>query len=271
MIGTRTLALMIASSLTLSICGCHRAKNELGDESAQEQRSDAILQPDDDAKTVIEKATKVVGDEAALAQWKCGIVKYKTKGNIVPGESGESLTEDTFQLPGHFKRVMRVEGGGKNLSIRFVSNHGKWWTKKGDAPAEPMDNDFSERTEHPFAEYSRLPMIGGNDFQRIEPSGERIDGKEVIGIRVRHADLNSFDCYFARQTGLLLEFTNTVPGTNPDKASTLNSYLSDYKKVRGCMVPMRIERIREGKTMVDVTILDLEFAPKFDESLFVKP
>ena len=147
---------------------------------------------------------KIVGDEAALAQWKCGIVKYKTKGSVVPGESGECVMEDTFQLPGHFKRVMRMEGGGKNLYLIFVINHGKGWTKKGDSPAEPMDNAFTEKTEHPFAEYSRLPMIGGNDFQLLEPSGERIDAKEVIGIQVRNAGLTPFDCYFARQTGLMV-------------------------------------------------------------------
>jgi hypothetical protein len=216
--------LLLALFVTLCCCGCRRAKNRPGGAPAPEPPSEAILQPNDDAKTVIEKASQVVGTEAALSQWKCGIVKYKTKGDIFPGESTECVMEDTFQLPGHFKRVMRAESDGKNFSVIFVYNHRKGWTKKEDAPAEQVENPLPERTEHPFAEYSRLPMIGGNDFQLIEPSGERIDGKEVIGIRVRHAGLNPFDCYFARQTGLMLKFTNTVPGSNPDKASTLYSY-----------------------------------------------
>ena len=262
---------VLALSVTLPCCGCGRSQQEPGEEAAREASSDSILQPDDDGKTVVEKALKVVGDEKALSQWKCGIVKYKTKGASVPGKSTECEMEDTFQLPGRFRRVMRAISEGKNVSILYVYNHGEGWIKKEGAPAEPVEMDFAERVEHPFAEYSRWPMLRGNEFQRIGPSGERVDGEVVIGVQVRPTGLEPFDCFFARQTGLMLKFTNTVPAKNPNEPSTLYTFLRDYKQVQGCMVPMRIERIRQGETLVEVRIFHLEFTSTLDESLFAKP
>src|SRR5262245_35455487 len=67
-------------------------------------RADPVLHDDDEARTVIDKALHAHGGEKSFARWKCGYVKYRTKGGIVPSQFGEVTLEDTFQLPGHFKR-----------------------------------------------------------------------------------------------------------------------------------------------------------------------
>src|SRR5262245_23632070 len=145
-----TFAILLALWLTLFSLAA--VSQKAATESPPPQpRSEPVLKVDDDAKTIIDKVVKANGGKEKFSRWNCGYLKYKTKGGVVPAQFGEVTIEDTFQLPGHFKRVTRMETNGKELLMVFVINNGKGWTKKGDAPAEPVENNFTERAEHPFA------------------------------------------------------------------------------------------------------------------------
>jgi hypothetical protein len=74
-------------------------------------RSEWVLKSTDDAKTIFDKAFKAHGGRPASARWRCGRIKYETAGGIVPTEWGTVTVEDTFQLPGHFKRIAWKQGG----------------------------------------------------------------------------------------------------------------------------------------------------------------
>src|SRR5439155_21287675 len=139
--------------------GCARAQESRKADSAPEARSEPVLKTEDDAKTIISKAARAHGGEKAFSRWSCGSLKYKTKGGVVPAQLGEVTVEDTFQLPGHFKRVTRMNAGGKEMLLVFVINHGKGWIKRGDAPAEPINNNFTDKAEHPFAGFCNLAPL----------------------------------------------------------------------------------------------------------------
>src|SRR5262249_38020984 len=134
-------------------------------EPASESRPDPVLLTDDDAKTIIGKAVKAHGGEKAFSCWKCGYVKYKTTGGVIPAQIGEATVEDTFQLPGHFKRVVRSDMDGGEAALIFVVNHGKGWKKIGDRPVEPIDNDFTNQAEHTFAGFSNLKPLTEADVR----------------------------------------------------------------------------------------------------------
>src|SRR5205823_4356238 len=146
-----------------------------------------------------------------FARWNCGYLKYKTKGGVVPAQVGEVTIEDTFQLPGHFKRVTHMEASGKELRMVFVVNDGKGWTKKGDAPAEAIDNDFTEKIEHPFARFCNLAPLTGKEIRLTKLGEETIGGRKSIGIRARSEELGEVDFYFAKQSGLLLKAQTSTP------------------------------------------------------------
>jgi hypothetical protein len=234
-------------------------------------RSEPVLKADDDAKTIISKAVKAHGGEKAFSRWSCGYLKYKTKGGFVPTQVGEVTVEDTFQLPGHFKRVTRMDAGGKELLTVYVINDGKGWIKKGDAPAEPIDNKFTERTDHPFAALWNLAPLTDEEVRLTKLGAAKVNGKDAIGVRAQSNKLSDADFYFSPQTGLLLKSRRSLPGADPAKPKVMETFLDDYKDVQGTPVPMQIKGVQDGKEILHVTLLEAKFAEKFEESTFAKP
>ncbi len=265
-----TFAIILTAWLPALLVGCGRSQGTREEEYASEAISEPLLKVDDDAKTVIDKAVKIYGGEKVFSRWNCGYVKYKTKGGIIPPQLGEVTVEDTFQLPGHFKRVTLVPASGRELQTVFVVNHGKAWTKHGDAPAEPGDNDFTEKTEHPFAGFCNLVPLTEKGI-RLTKLGEKIiDGRKAMAIRVQSDKLGDVDFYFGSQTGLLLKSSKSLPAEG-EKRSVVESYLDDYKDVQGGKVPMRIKGMQDGRVILDVTLIDVKFAEKLEDSTFAKP
>jgi hypothetical protein len=236
-----------------------------------EARSEPVLKTEDDAKTIVSKAVKAHGGEKAFSRWSCGYLKYKTKGGVVPAQLREVTLEDTFQLPGHFKRVTRADVSGNELRMIFVINKGKGWTKKGDAPAEPIDNKFTERTEHPFGDFCNLARLTEPGVRLTKLSPEKVNGNDVLGIHAQSNWLGEVDFYFASQTGLLLKSRKWLPGADQHKPNLMESFLDDYKDVQGIQVPMRIKGSQDGKTILEVTLFEARFADKFEEATFAKP
>jgi hypothetical protein len=266
-----TFAVIIAAGPALLLAGCHRSQDSRRSEHAPGGGSEPVLRADDDAKTVIDRAVKAHGGEKAFSRWNCGYVKYRTKGGIIPAQLGAATVADTFQLPGHFKRVAHIEADEKRLPMVFVINNGKGWTKDGNAAAVPTTNNFTEQIAHPFAVFCNLaPLMEGEP--RLTKLGEGlINGREALGVRLQSDKFGQVEFYFEKQTGLLLKTIKTLPAANRNKPAVLEAILDDYKDVQGSMVPMRITGIQDGNVIVNVTILDMSFADKFDENTFTKP
>jgi hypothetical protein len=257
--------------LSLFQFGCERTQDNRKAEPAPEAPSDTILKSDDDAKAIISKAVSAHGGEKAFPRWGCGYLKYMTKGGVVPAAFAGATVEDTFQLPGHFKRVVSWGANGKEPLMVFVVNHGKGWTKKGDGPAEPSDNAFTERTEHPFARLCSLAPFAAEDLHLTKLGPEKVNGKDAIGIRVRMDELGAVDFYFGVPTGLLLKSSQSLPGAGPDRPGVMETFLDEYKDVQGVQVPMRITGVQDGRVTLDVTLIDARFAERFEENTFAKP
>ena len=262
----RSHACLLMAILILASWGCNRSDREPRKEAELDPHSESILQPYDDARTVLEKAAKAAGGEGASARWRCGSVKFSMS---LPG--GDCVTEETFQLPGQFKRVVVGKEGAVDHSLVFVLDKGKWWSKKDQAPAERLEVVVPEKTEHQFAEVTRVPQVAENGQQLIEPHGLQIDGHAVIGVRVRRGELDPVDCFFSTETGLMLEIRKTVPGDDPDKPAVITTHLSHYKNFQGCMVPTRIKGEKDGTVFLDVSIIGVKFEQRIDDSVFAKP
>jgi hypothetical protein len=257
---------MLAISLGVALfSACNRSSDSRTAEPNTQPQAEPVLRSDDDPKAILTKAVKAHGGEKAFARWKCGRIKYKAEGNIIPGALGNTTMEDTFQLPGHFKRVSRVTVDGKELVMVFVLNHGKGWTKAGGGEPEPEENAFTERTEHPLsASINLLPSL--NDKLRLTRlPGGTADTRGRIGIRAEGEDVAPVNLYFDAQTGLL---QSARDAREPPAAETV---LEDYKEIQGGMVPMQIKIVRAGQLIGHATFLEVEFRDKFEEREFAKP
>jgi hypothetical protein len=257
--------------LFLFLLGGNRTQDQRKAGSASETRSEPVLKIEDDAKTIISKAVKAHGGEKAFSRRRCGYLKYKTKGGVVPKELGEVIVEDTFQLPDYFRRVTHLAVGGKEMLMVFVVNRGKGWVKEGDSPATPIPVDFAERPQHPFANFCNVSLLTEAGEGLTKLGAEKVNGKDAIRIRAQSDELGQVDFYFATQTGLLLKSRKLRPGADPGKPAVVESFLDDYKDAQGTQVPMRMKVAHDGKLQLDVTLIEAKFADKFEESVFAKP
>jgi hypothetical protein len=267
----RTFAVIVTIWSVLALFGCTRTTDVTKDEQVTSAPVRFVLQADDDARTILDKAVKVHGDKQALAQWRCGYVRYKTKGGVVPDLLGEVVVEDTFDLPGHFKRVTRSGMDGKEMLMTFVINDGKGWTKTGKEEAEPMENTFTEKPEHPYAAFCNLVVWAEGNPHLTKLDEKTFAGQEAIGLRIESKEMGEMDTYFSKKTGLMLYSRRLQPDTDPNKKVFVDCFRDDYQNVQGIMVPMHLKGTKEGKVILDMTLIEVKFADKFKEGTFAKP
>jgi hypothetical protein len=261
----RPVAILMTLLSPFFLIGCQRSQNS-SKEPSLPARPEPILKIEDDAGTVVNMAIKAHGGEKAFSRWSCGYLKYKTKGGVVPAQAGEVILEDTFQLPGYFKRVTHTNTGGKESLMVFVVDHGKGWSKRDDAPAEPIDNDFTERTEHPFANFYNLVRLTDAGIRLT-----KLGAEEAIGIHVQSDKLGEVDFYFDSQTALLLKTKKTLPNPDGERPSIMEVYPDHFKDIQGMQVPMQINGSQNGTAVLDIALIEARFADKFEASTFARP
>ena len=79
------------------------------------------------------------------------------------------------------------------------------------------------------------------------------------------ADTFYGELFFDRETGLLR--TTIIKCCTPFPNVGV---LEEYRRVQGGMVPMSIKSLRDGRTLTQATILEVEFRDSYDPEIFAK-
>jgi len=231
------------------------------------------ISADEDPWQILAKAVAAMGGSEKLKRWSVGKIEYKEWTEIAAKNTplvAETTFEDTFQLPGYFKRVMhmRLKTGQEITNIRVGSN-GTGWVRKPTGEIAESEDKYSGRMRHPFAEMLD-PTFERADAQ-LKVLGEgQVEGQVVVIVRVQSSEANG-DCYFAKSSALLVKHTKVMHHPFTGKEVTAETYLSEYKTIQGGKVPMRIRTFTGPDPFCDITILDLQFSDKIDKSEFAKP
>jgi len=271
----------ICALLLLLTCACNQndgapkssvtVKENEKKASAPAILAEPTLRLDGDAKSTVIKAIAAHGGVKAFSRWNCGFLKYKPKATIIPGALGDVTLEDTFQLPGHFKRLTRMISGEQELVQVFVINHGKGWAKRGNAEAQPLDNNAStEAPAHLFLNFFNLPPLLEEQVSLTKLGAELLNGRDVLIVRAQSASLPELDCYFDQQSGLLVKTKKLLKAANLEPPTFAEALLEDYRIIQGGMVPFRIKG-NDGRANLDVGLIEARFAESFDEKTFAKP
>jgi hypothetical protein len=178
--------------------------------------------------------------------------------------------EEYFQLPGKFKRVAPVGQGRRERVVTFVINGDQGWQYSPDGTAQllpPAALSAALRSEHPFCDFCNLARLHGPTF-RLQVRGEdTIAGRPVVVLHAEAIGTNPMDYAFDRSTALLVHSVRHLPQpSGPEKSVELD--LGDYRDVGGAPVPMHVVGRSEGRVLLDFTILEVEFADGFDDSVF---
>jgi hypothetical protein len=229
-----------------------------------------VIQPGDDGKTIVGNFLKVLsgGDEPLI--WNRGFVKYKAKIGIWPIEDGESVVEDTFDLPRHWKRFVRAKTPSQEFQMLFVINDGKGWKKIGDGETQPAEMKY-EMEQHDFAMFWNFApsLEEKREFKRL--GEEEIENHAAIVVQVKPDEQTNTELYFDKHNGLLIKSKKSIPGKTPQTRMIMESFLEDYRNIQGRMIPMHIRSFQDGQPILDITMIEVKFLEKVASSEFEEP
>jgi hypothetical protein len=261
--------------------GCHQAHNPTGT-TARDTGSGSslpakpavpLLRSEDGALTIIDKVIRAYGGQEKLTRWNVGKVKYKAKGNFFsPADVADVTLRDTFQLPGQFKRVLKVRTAGEDYTTTYVINKGEGWMRRSDGTLQAIDASFSQRVGHPFADFCNVSRLKSEGVKLSLIGEEKVVHSNTVVIRAESDEFPGVDfLYFDKANALMVKVKKraSVPGF--DREGLVETFLNDYREIDGGMVPMRVTGYHEAKMFLDVVLLEVHFLDKIDDQEFAKP
>jgi len=254
----------LAFFLLAGLAGCSRSPIGVPAAAGPDARAalaEPVILDQDSPVTIVEKAIAALGGPEKLARWNAGRVTYRASGAALGPFLGQSILEDTFQLPGHFKRVVRAKAG----DAVYVVNHGSGWQKKPDGIVTAIGNNpRTDQTGHLIVTFIDVTQLL-NDASSLSMAGST---KDTVIVRDSRDPDKQVDWHFDLSSGLPVRSVQTWLYT---PALTSDCYLADYKEFGGGKVPTHITCHQQGTVLMDITIRDVRFVEKWDESVFAKP
>jgi hypothetical protein len=267
---------LIAVWVALCALGCHRTNDA--------ENTAATPADKNDLKSIIAKAIEAQGD---FAQWSKGYVKYTLPADMTPLAAITAVSEDTFNLPGQQRRVLRMKSKFPDRAAfsevieTTVINQGEGWQKTewfttkeqpekllGEARSLNLDRSEKE-TMHRLAYYWDLTPAAKSGTKLTKMGEEQVNDHSAVVIRMQGEKDRPLDLSFDKENGLLVAMI----------AGNERVILEDYQKVQGGMVPMRI-RVTPLSGSADsdkwakpyeFQLLEVKLIDKFDEHAFAKP
>jgi hypothetical protein len=265
-----TLALLV---LTLTSC-----RQPLGDPKGASQSAVLkqampvlMIEDNDGAEEIVKKMIRAYGGEQKLSRWNVGRITYKTNIRMEPFADTDIIMEDTFQLPGQFKRVMHARGQGKPFSMTWVLSDGKGWLRRGDDASQPFESDQSEQLEHPLSRFCNVGYLLDPELRLSVIGDENVWGSSTVVLRAESPKSRSGELSINKATALLAKskYQKARPGSGENE--TWETLFGAYKSIDGGMVPTRIVGYRQHKLLIDFTLTDVKFYDWLDEGEFAKP
>ena len=224
---------------------------------------------DEKAEAILDRAIKAHGGAKELDKTKVGVVKYKT---IVarPASDLEFVVEETFRLPGLYKRTVHATFEGKLRPVlSFALKDGKGWIRREEGKAEP----FTSKTEYTLEGswqgiFVLLPQMREKDYELTVGEKKKIRGKEVSGVVAVKGDMGVI-LYFDPESGLLSKTEKTV--TLKGKQVLAEVFYEDYKKVQGINYSTKITVLTDGTKFLEIAQIEVKFLDKIDDREFKKP
>jgi hypothetical protein len=173
---------------------------------------------------------------------------------------------------------LTLDGGGKRTEIRnnFRGPHGKWINPDGKSGDYPLHNCWTDAAWF-FPALSSLGNVGDPHFVFSYIGEETWNGLSARHLRVYRLRqgmedaqrLSTMDFYLDPSSLLLLGLTyNTHPDKNMNVNLLSEVLFADYKVVDGVQVPFRIEQLRRGALLMDITVSSVSFNTGVSDASF---
>jgi hypothetical protein len=225
----------------------------------------------DDVQAVLDKAVKAHGGAEKLA--KPGAVQTKTKGTIELA-GGIAFTDETIiQPPGQVKTATTLDVNGKSITVNVVFDKDKGWVKTGDNVTDMDEKLLAEMKEVGYlTQIGRVVFLKEGKGAEVSLVGDdKVDGRDVVALRVAAKDHKDVTLYFDKQTGLLAKLTRQALDAQTGQEVSEERIIQEYQDVNGLKVAKKVLINRDGKKFLEAEVTDVQYLEKVDDSTFAKP
>jgi hypothetical protein len=225
----------------------------------------------DDVQAILDKAVKAHGGAGKLAKQRT--IQTKSKGTIeIAG--GISFTDETIvQPPGQIKTATTIDVNGQTITVNVVFDKDKGWVKAGDNVKDMDDKTLDEMKEVAYlTQVGRIVFLKEGKGAEVSLIGDdKVEGRDVVGLRVASKGHKDVSLYFDKQTGLLSKITRQAIDAQSGNEVSEERIIQDYQEVDGLKVAKKVLINRDGKKFLEAEVTDVQFMDKVDDSTFAKP
>jgi hypothetical protein len=236
-----------------------------------------IASADDKAEAVVKKGIEAHGGADALNKYRAG--RFKLKGDLhIMGMDLEITGNLAYSLPDRYRMEIDTEVMGIKVSInQTVKGDKVKSTVTAGGMTMPAPGGDEEKDELKLAaamqEAEQLtPLLDKKKFTIKAGDEEEVNGRKASIVIVMPANLKKeFKLFFDKESGLITKTAHRGlgPGEGAAPVEVLEeTYVSDYKKVNGVQVPMKMEVKHDDKKFMALTLSDYELVEKIDDKEF---
>jgi hypothetical protein len=169
--------------------------------------------------------------------------------------------------------VVELEVMDQNFTVTTVFDKDKGWIQ---AQGETMDMNETIRTamkeQLAMVAAARLTFLG--DRKKVEVSligDDKVDGKDVVGLRVAPKGQKELSLYFDKKTGLLAKVSWRPTDAQTGQEVAEERIIKEYQDIDGLKVAKKALVNRDGKKLMEVEVQEFKVVDKVDDSTFAKP
>ncbi len=231
------------------------------------------LDDQSEAKPILQRALKAMGDPAKLEELKSGVAKGKVTGDA----GGQELTatfEGSWRGLDHYRIEAEISHGGQNATAVIVISGNQGWAKFAEKDDNPPDEVIGAIKNALYA--MRTPQflvsLTGAAY-KLSPTGEdKVGDKPVLGVRVSHKDFKDVSLFFDKESGLLVKSAVQVT-VREGKEVPMEFHYVDYKDFDGIKQPSKVTIKAQDQEVKEITMqIDSVVGGKqLPDSTFEKP
>jgi len=231
----------------------------------------APLAAQETAQDVVTRAAQAHGGLERLSKTRTDQVKIK--GVLyVNGAEAPFTGETTVALPGRFRNVLTVTGGGRTVTVVQVLN-GERVSIAVDGQAQKVEPTALNEMRMAFhlQEVMRLaPLLSGRGYRLTLLADDKVGDRAAAVVQVAAAGRPDVRLFFDRRSNLLAKAEYAV-GEAGGKEIKQEILYGDYRDVGGYVRPVRLAAYRDGKKVMDAELTDIRYPERVADELFEGP
>lgn len=234
-----------------------------------------VANAEDKAADVVKKGIEAHGGADNLNKYLGA--RYAIKGEVdVQGTDTEFTGNFNVMNPDKAHMTLNLEVMGAKIAISSVMNGEKAKRKVTvngmDAPGGEESKEELQMAVATRQAQMLTPLLDAKKFTIKATDDEDVNGKRMsVVVATPKAIDREMKLYFDKDSGLLVKEAHK--GLGPDNGGSRadvykETYMSDFKKVNGIQVAMKIVQNHDSKKFLSATMSDYEVLEKIDDSEF---